>query len=211
MAKKKMDAEELKEFKRGKYMGGPAEEKAEKKKKSKGKRMAFGGLGGTNTNEPAGPRGFGGSSNGGVSGGMNGGGRGYGGPAGGVRTGTQTGTEARNPVARPEPGLGRRGRGMGQPPAMRPSVMPKAPMPAAMPMPTQRPGLSFNYDTPMPEGMAPGNYMRNPTQKPAGAVTRGGMRGGGLAKKGVGQALAKGGLVKGAGCASRGVKKPRMV
>jgi hypothetical protein len=33
------------------------------------------------------------------------------------------------------------------------------------------------------------------------------MRGGGLAKKGVGMALAKGGMVKGAGCAKRGVKK----
>ena len=44
MAKKRMSAEERKEFKGGKYMGGPAEEKAEKKKKGS-KRMAMGGLG----------------------------------------------------------------------------------------------------------------------------------------------------------------------
>lgn len=36
-----------------------------------------------------------------------------------------------------------------------------------------------------------------------------GMRGGGLARKGKGQALAKGGLVKGSGCAARGVKKAK--
>jgi len=35
------------------------------------------------------------------------------------------------------------------------------------------------------------------------------MRGGGLAKKGVGQALAKGGLVKGAGCVQRGMNKTK--
>lgn len=36
------------------------------------------------------------------------------------------------------------------------------------------------------------------------------MRGGGLARKGVGQALAKGGLVRGAGCVQRGVKSPKV-
>jgi hypothetical protein len=35
------------------------------------------------------------------------------------------------------------------------------------------------------------------------------MRGGGLARKGVGMALAKGGMVRGAGCAKRGVKKAK--
>lgn len=40
--KKKMSREERAEFKNGKYMGGPAEEKAEMKKKTK--RMAVGGL-----------------------------------------------------------------------------------------------------------------------------------------------------------------------
>lgn len=35
------------------------------------------------------------------------------------------------------------------------------------------------------------------------------MRGGGLARKGIGMALAKGGIVKGAGCTKRGVKKAK--
>jgi hypothetical protein len=59
-------------------------------------------------------------------------------------------------------------------------------------------------------------FLRPGTQKTpaimpevATPMPRGGMRGGGLAKKGVGMALKKGGLVKGAGCAKRGVKKPR--
>lgn len=43
----------------------------------------------------------------------------------------------------------------------------------------------------------------------AGGNTRPGMRGGGLARKGKGLTMAKGGLVKGSGCASKGVKKPR--
>lgn len=41
--KKKMSREEKAEFKNGKYMGGPAEERAEKKKKGY-KKMALGGL-----------------------------------------------------------------------------------------------------------------------------------------------------------------------
>lgn len=45
----------------------------------------------------------------------------------------------------------------------------------------------------------------------ASGNTRPKMRGGGLARKGVGQAMAKGGLVKGSGCASKGVRKPRMI
>ena len=38
-----------------------------------------------------------------------------------------------------------------------------------------------------------------------------GMKGGGLARKGVGMALAKGGLVKANGCAQRGKSKGKMV
>jgi hypothetical protein len=45
------------------------------------------------------------------------------------------------------------------------------------------------------------------TMKKGGAVKSKKMRGGGLARKGVGMALAKGGMVRGAGCAKRGVKK----
>jgi hypothetical protein len=38
-----------------------------------------------------------------------------------------------------------------------------------------------------------------------------GMKGGGLARKGVGMALAKGGLVKANGCAQRGKTKGKMI
>jgi hypothetical protein len=44
-----------------------------------------------------------------------------------------------------------------------------------------------------------------------GMPKKSGMKGGGLARKGVGQALAKGGLVKANGCAQRGKTKGRMV
>jgi len=47
------------------------------------------------------------------------------------------------------------------------------------------------------------------TMKKGGAVKSKKMRGGGLARKGVGMALAKGGMVRGAGCAKRGVKKAK--
>lgn len=52
-----------------------------------------------------------------------------------------------------------------------------------------------------------GKYMGGPAEEKAEKK----MRGGGLARKGVGMALASGGLVKGAGCAQRGVKKARNV
>lgn len=47
--------------------------------------------------------------------------------------------------------------------------------------------------------------MRNRMGRPAG------MKGGGLARKGVGMALAKGGLVKANGCAQRGKTKGKMI
>lgn len=50
--------------------------------------------GGTQMNEPAGPRGYGGSGNSRVVGGVKGNLAGQGGPAGGVRTGAKTGTSA---------------------------------------------------------------------------------------------------------------------
>lgn len=51
MARKKMDAEERSEYRNGKYMGGPAEEKAEKMKK-KVKRAADGGMMSTQVTPP---------------------------------------------------------------------------------------------------------------------------------------------------------------
>ncbi len=60
-------------------------------KKSLGRML---GGGGTQTNVPAGPRGYGGSGNSRVVGGIRGNLAGQGGPAGGVRTGAKTGTSA---------------------------------------------------------------------------------------------------------------------
>lgn len=73
----------------------------------------------------------------------------------------------------------------------------------ARPMPSPGPGMPMRPPMMRPEVM-PGAGV---APMPRGGM-RGGMRGGGLAKKGVGMALAKGGMVKGAGCAKRGVKKP---
>lgn len=205
----------------------------------KGRRMAVGGAvgyGGTKTNDPAGPGGYGGTGNSAVSGGINGGGQGRGGPAGGVTTGTTTGTSATNrPAARPMPG-----RPVGAPPVMKPpSVRPKLPTAPKANMPSdpnpsvlgifKRPETGTNWPgqgsrpmgdegyTPpdVPDEAIPGPQARagrgaegRVASMPAFAG-RGVMRGGGLAKKGVGQALAKGGMVKGSGCAKRGVKKAR--
>ena len=72
----------------------------------------------------------------------------------------------------------------------------------ARPMPSPGPGMMMRPPMTRPEVM-PGAGV---APMPRGGM-RGGMRGGGLAKKGVGMALAKGGMVKGAGCAKRGVKK----
>ena len=59
-------------------------------------------------------------------------------------------------------------------------------------------------------GGAGGNIPSAPVGGgPIRPMPRGGMKGGGLARKGVGQALAKGGLVRGAGKAMKGVKKAR--
>ena len=66
----------------------------------------------------------------------------------------------------------------------------------------------------------PGGVMMRP-ERPASKGFRGmmrdrmmaraGMKGGGLARKGVGMAMAKGGLVKANGCAQRGKTKGKMV
>lgn len=79
---------------------------------------------------------------------------------------------------------------------------------SVMPTPMGR-GGSMDAST----GLTPtggGVMAPNMTRDYAGPVgMKMGMRGGGLARKGKGQTLAKGGLVKGSGCAARGVKKPR--
>ena len=81
---------------------------------------------------------------------------------------------------------------------MPPGRMPGAPR-AALTQSAVQPPVDPNMLRAMAPGkMAPGNLgpMR--------------MRGGGIARKGKGLTMAKGGLVKGAGCCQRGVKKPRM-
>ena len=212
MAKKKMSAEERREFKKGKYTGGPAEERAEKK----GKRMALGGpvgYGGNRTNDPAGPGGYGGTGNSAVSGGIRGGGQGVGGPAGGVRTGTTTGTSATN---MPQTGMAR-GRGRPTAPPVQPpvSMRPKRPATPAVEPPIagynppavsddmlpgyQQPGMSITG----PGWRGPtGYWQKNPTDYPQGGgvgmgspPTRrggGGLKAGGRVK---GKTFAKGGIV----------------
>lgn len=201
MAKKKMSAEERKEYKGGKYMGGPAEEKAEKKK---GKRMFMGGS----------------AVRDGVS-----------------NYGNQMGPAPRGGAAMPTanlPDMGIRDRRQ-KPPVMRPlPYKPGVTKPEVMPA-AQSAGVPANAVTnPVPStgkgapgldslyaagsraqkflgGSAPIIGAPAPIMEQRAVVPAPAMRGGGLARKGVGQALAKGGLVRGAGCAQRGVKKPRMV
>jgi hypothetical protein len=248
MAKKRMSAEERKEFKGGKYMGGPAEEKAEKKKKG-GKRMAFGGpvgYGGNQTNDPVGRGGMGGTGNGGVSGGMNAGGGGRGGPAGGVTTGTMTGTSARNMRGtnmEPEYKTAGPRAPITAPNKPKKSIpLPPVAPPQEMEAPIPRGGLMYGDGSMWPGQATPPRLQRgysvrggsdvtgmaggparagsgSPINGPGGKTERElgygastgdrEMRGGGLARKGKGLTMAKGGLVKGCGCVAKGVKKPR--
>lgn len=57
----------------------------------------------------------------------------------------------------------------------------------------------------------PGFPVRGDVMTRPGFPVRGVMRGGGLARKGVGMALARGGLVKANGCAQRGKTKGKIV
>lgn len=174
MAKKNLPREEMAEFKKGKYMGGPTEEKAEKKAKKKpAKRMAMGGM-----------------TNAAMSDKM----------ARGPKLPFQTNYPG---IERP----GRGNEGMGDNVAIgRPALRPLPGMP--------KPGTPIMNDPGFSRDILPGLGGRMPKPRPVpgipGATYRG-MRGGGLARKGVGQALKTGGLVKGAGCAKRGVKKARNV
>ena len=198
-----------------------------KKMAKKGKRMAMGGpagYGGNKTNDPVGRGGMGGTGLGGVSGGVNAGGGGRGGPAGGVTTGTMTGTSARNMRGTSRaPELKATGPSVPMNRPTMPRMMNRPAQPAIqtpleeytppevtddmLPAPPQR-GLSYNYNTKLGPGMSLGNYMRNPTaMQTRDGQTRRGLKAGGLARKG--KTLAKGGLVKGCGCAAKGVKKPR--
>lgn len=149
---------------------------------SKGKRMAAGGpvgYGGTQTNDPVGRGGVGGTGLGGVSGGIRGGGSGRGGPAGGVTTGTTTGTSATNRT----PSTAR--------PMARPSAPPIARLPnrpASLAQPPLRPPTMTYEDM--------GAMFKRPESGTNWPGQGRGMRGGGLARKGVGQALSHGGKVK---------------
>jgi hypothetical protein len=191
MAKKRMSAEERKEFKGGKYMGGPAEEKAEKKKKP-AKRMAMGGM-----------------------------------PD---RDGTMR--YSNSGMGRPEERGSMPGRRIGRMAEMT-KPLPGRPRPPAIEQPPLPPVQNMAPGN-VPPGKMPGTpgagltqsaaFTQNTAQLPpnpnmlqamvpsntAPSMGPMKMRGGGLARKGTGQALAKGGLVKGAGCCQRGMKKPRM-
>lgn len=199
MAKKKMDREELAEFKNGKYMGGPAEERAEKKKK-KSKRYADGGM------VEFGPD-----------------------PGGNTGIVPQDMLRRKGPMGQhPERRLfSRRDMMRNRPGDIRPPGRPMDIHPMRSddegmlpPIPAGGIGRPGGMGDMIPAGYNPNKGyerpgMKNPMspdkgfERP-GMKRPGKMRGGGLARKGVGQALAKGGLVKGAGCTSRGVKKAKM-
>lgn len=202
MAKKKLPREEMAEFKKGKYMGGPAEEKAEKAKKKPAKRAADGGMmmqGASNKMRP------------------------------GVMPGTMRPTP---PVAMPQRPYalpGRPGASADSPMSRPGPVSPGGERPGTfytnMPMiPGEMPSRPNNI---MPPGVLPskpgtitppGNRgPMKPVQRPPAIGPA--MRGGGLARKGVGQALknggavkrmATGGLVKGGGCITHGVKPAKV-
>ena len=198
MAKAKLTREEMKEFKGGKYMGGPAEEKLEKKK---GKRMADGGLAGGKApfvRDNLSPRAR----------------LAMGNPA-------QNNFGRKNPPTNMLPGRGQnRGENYGT------GMYPTPPKPIEMvrsdyrtptgPIPPP-PIDMVRSDYRTTEGPTPDPMMVKPVQDYAApprlpqisTPLPPAMRGGGIARKGIGQALAKGGLVKGAGCVQRGMKKPR--
>jgi hypothetical protein len=243
---KKMSSEERKEFKGGKYMGGPAEEKAEKKKKP-AKRMAMGGLGmdDSDMRPPQMPgRGMGREmEDNDMEDGMDRG-RERGmerrmqrgreremerGMDRGMKSGMDGSMEryGRGPVGVNPQAMRRPKIGSGLPPAqnMGPGNMPPAKMPGA-------PGTGLTQSAALGQNAAqlPSNQnmlrsMQTAAQPPVSqsmlnsmapnkmAPSMGPMkmRGGGIARKGKGLTMAKGGLVKGAGCVSKGMKKPRMM
>lgn len=205
MAKKKFSREEMKEFKGGKYTGGPAEEKAEKKN---GKRMAMGGKpeDAKGDKMARGPKMRGGDDRTnypGIEGParrrppMNPGGPtnypGIEGPGGGAIGRNVPGLPGRGigGIKPTPPGLGgiKPGTPSNELPIARgPVATPElsAPMPMKRPMPMNRP---------MP---MEGNMLMKPT-----VMKKGGM------VKSKGKTYAKGGMVKGSGCAQRGVKKAK--
>lgn len=125
------------------------------------------------------------------------------------------GSMGRNPIGAKPPSMGRPTTGGELPPVNDKFLRPGTPKTPAV-MSGGGMGASTGL-TPVGGGMMAPNMNRDPsavsaprTGGAAGPVgMKMGMRGGGLARKGKGQALAKGGLVKGSGCAARGVKKPR--
>jgi hypothetical protein len=115
-------------------------------------------------------------------------------------------------------GYGRPAIGGGLPPVqtMGPGNMPAAPAMGANPPPKMPLGSPAALSKMPNSGMgAPAGLTQSGAQQ--GMMRNMGpnnmmpakMRGGGIARKGKGLTMAKGGLVKGCGCAAKGVKKPR--
>jgi hypothetical protein len=82
-------------------------------------------------------------------------------------------------------------------------VIVKPPVPEMKPRP-ERPSIKGKSMRDLRAGVGPFSLMDR-------VKAARGMKGGGLARKGVGMALAKGGLVKANGCAARGKTKGKMV
>jgi len=115
------------------------------------------------------------------------------------------------PMPMPRPKVGRPG-GPATIPDMR--TPPRTP-PVGMPMTSSQTGsvagVSPTTSRMISGGSAPGEMMQRQVMRKGGAVKSKQMRGGGLARKGVGMALAKGGMVKANGCAKRGKTRGKMV
>lgn len=211
--KKGLPKEELREFKNGKYMGGPAEERAEKKK-TFGKRMAGGGMADTGrySNAMAGrpeERGMAGRTQ------------------AGARPQPQRPQLEQPPLppSKPMPQRPIRNPVDPLPPVKGPAIQRPAP-------PTLRPGtynptgtpsnaqaVAVNRPAVMPAQGAPVEPQATtnvwnpqpqiPTKRLGGMPKTGQfMRKGGVVKSST-KRMAKGGLVKGAGAVSKGIKKPR--
>ena len=128
------------------------------------------------------------------------------------------------PMPRQRPGgtVGNELPGLGSP-----STIGKPVMTPGSPPPMNRPGVSTQPAVLPPSGPATLGRMPNSGMGAPAGLTQSGaqqsmmrnmgpnnmmpakMRGGGIARKGKGLTMAKGGLVKGCGCVSKGVKKPR--
>jgi hypothetical protein len=100
---------------------------------------------------------------------------------------------------------------VGSMPVAPPSSKPTVAMPMTSSQTGSVAGVAPTTSRVIGGGSAPGGMMQRQVMRKGGKVQGKKMRGGGLARKGVGMALAKGGMVKANGCAKRGKTRGKMV